>query len=48
MEMLLIQKLNMWIILLPTDTEFEEDHSYKHYLKCACFKNTYIDSENNE
>lgn len=20
----------------------------KHYLKCACFKNTYIDSENNE
>lgn len=37
MEMLLIQKLNMWIILLPKDTEFEEDHSYKTLLKMCLF-----------
>lgn len=37
MEMLLIQKLNMWIILLPKDTEFKEDHSYKTLLKMCLF-----------
>lgn len=37
MEMSLIQKLNMWIILLPKDTEFEEDHSYKTLLKMCLF-----------
>lgn len=39
----------MRIILLPTDTEFEEEHPYITLLiKCACFKNTNIDSECNE
>lgn len=30
-------KMNMWIILLPKDTEFEEDHSYKTLLKMCLF-----------
>lgn len=39
----------MRIILLPTDTEFEEEHPYVTLIiKCACFKNTNIDSECNE
>lgn len=39
----------MRIILLPTDTEFEEEHPYITLLiKCACFKITNIDSECNE
>lgn len=41
--------LCMRIILLPTDTEFEEEHPYVTLIiKCACFKNTNIDSECNE